>query len=541
MISFLFLLIILLLIYLISYLPGRLLMQLFPFDFRVKFAASFGLSFFLYYLASLLAYIHGISYTFEFVFILILFLFLIYYLYKKNNLFILKQEVNLLVIFFLGFVFVISMQGLQPYYSGGGSYWDWFEYYYRSLIFHDRLPAFTGIGNSLLPQRMPLYNAAAAFVMSIFGRDYWVYQIISTLLNLTVLLPCYLLCSFITSAKHKKGDIFVLVISVGLLIPHIIYQITYPWTKALAVYYLLTGLFFILQANREKKVQSIYFAFVFLALGHLVHQVTFPYIGVIILSFFVISIRNKELKHFILALVLHLFILSTWYSWSYYKYGASLAFASAPLFQMTKSFSITEKIDIFAYNIKYTILPLVTERYLNLTYNDKNLIVLFYDRVLVFWGATLPTAVSLSLILSIGYYLFIKLEQIVKNKKLILKVSYSNMLILLVMLSGFLNLWFAFKAENMTGLMLFPVTLLIICFGINVIIRLSENLGKKFVYTFMFLITLESLLGIGTKALIPRFLLDPNTNKSIDMRKDLLSLPEHLRYMVMQYICKITN
>src|SRR3989344_5543998 len=219
--NFLLLPALVILVYFLGYIPGRILVQPLPVDYKVKFAISFGVSYFLFFLAGFSSYVFHISYIYEVIFLAVLLLVFYFYLYKNNKLTFHKDEVKLVIIFFSAFLFVILTLSLISYYSGAGLFWDWYEHYLRSMIFYNHLPTSTVMGGHIfLYQRQPLFNAAAAFLMSILGSDFWVYQTIVTLLNISVLLPCFLILGNFISNK-KQITLFILITILFLLNPYI--------------------------------------------------------------------------------------------------------------------------------------------------------------------------------------------------------------------------------------------------------------------------------------------------------------------------------
>ncbi|MBI3380327.1 hypothetical protein HY029_06255 [Candidatus Gottesmanbacteria bacterium] len=518
------------LVYLLSYLPGRLIVQLLPLKSNEKFVLSFGVSFFLYYLLGFFQYIFNFPFFWGYLFLLSLVICLSFFLYTNKKLSLPSLEIKLLGIFFLGFLFVTSIQALQPYYSGGGSYWDWYEYYFRSQFFFNHLSPFTAIGNTFLPQRMPLYHGATSFFMSIFGNGFWVIQPINSLFNMSALLSCFLICSEYLLPKKRQITLFIIVMSLLLLNLHFVAQSTYPWTKAMTAYYILVGLYFFLKNYKEKSKLSIYLGLIFLAMGHLVHQVSFTYIFVVALGFLIVSIKHKQFTHFFLALLIHLILLSTWYIWAYFTFGSSLTIASAQIVTETKNIPIGAKLDILFYDVEQTVLPVLNQYSWNKISNDKNFFVFFYDFVYLFWGATMPSAISFSVSIPLIYFTSIKLIYIVRSGFHHFKIKFDHIILAFFILSGFLPLWYSTKGSGAAGLMLLPSTLLLICFGVYAINHFAKKIGSKFIYLFSFFIIIESMIGVGTKALVPKFFLDPNVNKDIDMKRDLYDLSQDQQY-----------
>ena len=82
-------------------------------------------------------------------------------------------------------LWILGMQSQIAVYGGQGWWGDWHEHYERTLFFLDQLPPGTTFlyGRWTLAARGPMFNAAAALLMSLFGREFWVYQTVTTALN----------------------------------------------------------------------------------------------------------------------------------------------------------------------------------------------------------------------------------------------------------------------------------------------------------------------------------------------------------------------
>src|SRR3989344_7914901 len=120
------LLIIISLIFLFSYIPGRIIASILPFSYPVIFSVSFGLTYFIFFLAGFGAYIFRIPYEIEWIILVLFLLGFALLINRRRPIKVHHNELKLFSIFFLVFVFLIAVQGLTPYYSGAGSYWDWF-------------------------------------------------------------------------------------------------------------------------------------------------------------------------------------------------------------------------------------------------------------------------------------------------------------------------------------------------------------------------------------------------------------------------------
>lgn len=520
------------LVYLLGFLPGRLLVQILPIDYRVKFASSFGVSFFIYFLAAFLSYIFRIPpqnmIISLFIFLLPISIIIIYYRPWIPS----KDEIIFIIIFFLAFFLTVSILSLIPYYSGAKLFWDWYEHFVRSQIFLNHLPEWTRFGGILLPQRMPLFNATASFMMSILGREFWIYQTIAVLLNLTVLLPCYLILSIFTKSKNQIV-LFVFITILFLLNPYInALLITYAATKPLTAYYVLLGLYFIFALIKQNKFISIYLSVIFLGISQLVHVMAFPYILVSIFFLFIITIRLKYLKHLLLSSFLFIALLSIWYVWSYKTYGLDITFFSSRIMEESAFLSLSQRIDLIKHNIFYTTVPYISKEYFDATFNNINYSVMIYDRILTFYSTNMPLALSLNILFAFIILLLIKVQKKIVEKSLIINIKFEHFLIFIFVISGYFHTLYSALYSDSGGAhwIMVPSVFLLFSLGLAVIIKLVKRFGNLYIFFTVLLIAIESLIGIGYKLYIAKYQLDPKINTSIDLNRDLLSLPEPARY-----------
>ncbi|OGG14337.1 hypothetical protein A2773_03500 [Candidatus Gottesmanbacteria bacterium RIFCSPHIGHO2_01_FULL_39_10] len=520
------------LVYLLSYLPGRILVQILPLDYKVKFASSFGISFFLYFLASYLSYIFRIPYQYIIlsisVFLAVATIIIIHYRPWIPS----KEEIRLIIIFFLAFFFVICIQSLIPYYSGAKLYWDWYEHFVRSQIFYNHLPEFTRFGGLLLPQRMPLFNAAASFLMFIFGSDFWAYQTIATMLNIIVLLPCYLILSRFTST-YTQTSLFIFLTILFLLNPYInALLITYAATKTLATYYVLMGLYFFFILIKNNKTIFIYLSMIFLSFAHLVHFIVLPYIFVTAFLLFIYTIRKKFLIHFFISMLIYIGIISIWYTWSYKTYGSSLTFFSNRNIEKVASMSYSQRFDLIKHNVFYTSIPFISKEYFDATFNNINYPVMLYDRIITFYSTNIPLALTLNIFLSSIIIILFGIRRKFLEKSYTYSFKFEYFIIFLFVISGYSHALYTTEFSDSGGAhwMMVPSVFLLFSLGSIALIKLARKIGKIYIIFAVLLISAESLIGIGYKLYVAKYELDPKINTKINVTRDLLSLPEYLRY-----------
>ncbi|MCS7180427.1 MAG: glycosyltransferase family 39 protein, partial [bacterium] len=267
-----------------TYLPGRVIIEKFNLNREEKFVLSFGISCFLFYIYGFLIYIVNINYSvFNGLFIILLNLVSLFYLiFRKKHFFI--EDKNFLLTYFSCFLFLLFFQSFIPFYSGSLWFWDWFEHYLRTIFFLERLPLDITFLGYIIPSRPPLFNLVCFFFQSITGKDFYIYQIISTLINSLIILSVYLFCK--EYFKIEKRNLFFFVIVICMLNPAILRQITYTWTKAFSAYYVIVGFYFYLKFIKLKNKTSLFLSGFLFGTGFIVHYSAGPYIVPVFLHLF---------------------------------------------------------------------------------------------------------------------------------------------------------------------------------------------------------------------------------------------------------------
>ncbi len=244
-------------------------------------------------------------------------------------------------------------------YSGDNWSGDWVEHYERTTFFLDHDPKDTlFLGTYLLPARLLLMNLVAAHFLGQVGKHYDLFQIVCTFLNLTVFFPCWL----ILRAMVPKGGgkisrtalLFLLAAS-----PMFIQNATYAWTKGLAAFYVILGLWFYLRAWRKNDPVRMTVAFLSLAAGMLAHYSAAPYAVFIFLHYvlFVLRGRKGRWQEAAIAGICSAALLGTWIIWSLVMYGPDGTFASNTTIHDSSAMSLAENAKKIGWNCFYTIVP----------------------------------------------------------------------------------------------------------------------------------------------------------------------------------------
>jgi len=245
-------------------------------------------------------------------------------------------------------------------YSGGSWAGDWIEHYQRTLFFLQHQPAATQfIGLYILPARPPFMNLLAAHFLAQVGERYDLFQAAFTVLNLLAFFPCWLIARLLVSrAGGRAGRIALL----GLFFasPLFLQNATYAWTKGLANFYVIAGLWFYVRGWRKSDPLRLGAYALALTAGILVHYSAVPYAGLLLLHALCFELPRcaREVRRKALAAALPgAALLGTWLAWSIAAYGPAATFGSNTTAQSAGAMSPIENARKIALNLYYSIVP----------------------------------------------------------------------------------------------------------------------------------------------------------------------------------------
>jgi hypothetical protein len=241
-------------------------------------------------------------------------------------------------------------------YSGGGSYGDYFEHYHRSIFFLERLPLdsqFLGIYS--LPARPPLFNLVAEFYMAMAGRDYFHFQWIATILNLVVFFPCCLAAQKLGISARRMRFLPLLF----LVNPFFLQNATYPWSKLITVFFIVLAILYYFSYARNRDGQSLFLAVALMTIGFLTHYSAGPFALFMVVHYLFITLPKirTRLPEMLLATVIGLGLLSTWFGWSFLHYGVQETLASNTAVSDAVQLSGLENAQKILANIRDTLVP----------------------------------------------------------------------------------------------------------------------------------------------------------------------------------------
>lgn len=492
-----------LLIYIAGFAPGEIIAVKLTLSTEEKFAVSFGLSFLLYYLIGFLGYTFHIAPFITYAFLILLSLFVGLYHRKLRKHLTSENHHHYLLIFFLFFLVTVGLQAFLPSYNGGLWYFDWVEHYLRSLFFLQHQPLDTLIGSYLLPARPPLFNIVVYAYQTVLGDSFWIYQIIATLLNITLILPCFLICKNILNIKGKY--LFIILGLILLLTPSILTQITYTWTKGLSAYYLLMGLYFYIKSRTQNNLaiqqfSNVIISALFLSSAFLTHYSALPYIGIITLDAILLLFRKKwGIRNLILFLSVIILFSSPWVFWSLKNYGVNLTLFSntSSLWQQNSTFQQRLNKDI--HNGYYTLLPLLSHPFIQLTSSQSNPWIRSYDQTFALYRSNIPGTLTFTFWSILLIYFLTACLSFIRKQYFI---SCNNRFLSAFIIFGFILSLPANPTADMVGVAHvthLPVTLFLICIALKIIANLYHSGNKRTVVALISLFLIESFLVNGLR------------------------------------------
>lgn len=198
--------------------------------------------------------------------------------------------------------------------------WDWYEHWLRSLVFLTHAPATTPIGPSVMPARGPLFNAAAAMLMSLLrSPNFWVFQIIAIALNTLILLPF----SLMLEAVGGLSRYWALPSAAGvcLLVPFFFWNNTFTWTKSITAAFILMGIYSYLIAFREDDTTRMVRSLLWFVVGFLCHYLALLYGLTLGLHLLYVRRHALPLRELSWLAVICSLLIGPWFGFMFLNFG----------------------------------------------------------------------------------------------------------------------------------------------------------------------------------------------------------------------------
>jgi hypothetical protein len=292
------------------------------------------------------------------------------------------------------FVWTLLILSMIRVYSGAGWYGDWLEHFQRTLFFYWRLPSDTRFGLMYaLPARPPLMNVVTAYFLGQTDDRFELFQLASAFLNLLIFFPCCLILPLVAGPRRTY---IIPLVGLFALNPVFMQNTTYPWTKALAAFFVVLGLAFYLVAWRKCDRMRMVAAFLALAAGSLVHYSAGLYLAFLTLHycFLLFWKRTKKWRELATIFVLCGILLSTWFAWSWrvYEKATFLSNTSVTASQAYEGNNVTKALA----NMYDSIVPvLVRNQALLKNFEQSNRIVTLREKAFLFYQTNLVFGMGL--------------------------------------------------------------------------------------------------------------------------------------------------
>jgi hypothetical protein len=237
----------------------------------------------------------------------------------------------------LGYAELVCTQVLLPNYVGSHWYGDWLMHYEEGLVFRGLLGLdWTYANGYTLASRTPLFNLAGAFVLSLAGDDFGVFQLTSALWGTCFLPALYLVLRDLFGPRTGRLGMTLAALNLWML-----HNAWFTWPKMLTAYFLLLGLHFYLQFVRNRASDPRRAGRQFLAfwtcgfLAFMTHQSAAVYVAALAFHAFLLAVIRRAYRPRMAELaalpVIALAIAVPWYGWLMHALGPDKVLGTTPV------------------------------------------------------------------------------------------------------------------------------------------------------------------------------------------------------------------
>jgi 4-amino-4-deoxy-L-arabinose transferase-like glycosyltransferase len=252
----------------------------------------------------------------------------------------------------------VGWLGFVRSHSGGAWTGDSYEHWERAHYFLHEWPSYRlFIDQFELPARPPLANVLTAAFMLMTSRDYAHYQLISTVLCSLAYLPVGLLAGRFGGRRAARIAAVLVMLN-----PLFLQNATYPWTKLMAVFFILTGLYFFLRVRDDDGDPERAAAVCALCLAGavLTHYSAGPYVATLAVLWVLMGWQRGWRAPYpimtLLAIVAGACVLAPWFAWSVGEYGWGGTFLSNSSVTTLGKWQGSHLVKI-ALNLRDTLIP----------------------------------------------------------------------------------------------------------------------------------------------------------------------------------------
>jgi hypothetical protein len=192
--------------------------------------------------------------------------------------------------------------------------------------------------------------------MAQVGRGYDVFQVAFLFLNLLIVLP--LMC-LATALVPRAGRRTTLIAGALAASPMLLQNVTWPWTKLGAGFYVCLALWLYLRGWKKRDSPRTVLAFGALAVGVLVHYSAGPYVVLLGLHYLVVVLptRRRRGRELAAAALAGAAVLFPWFGWSLAVYGWRATLASNTTVAGAAGLSTSETLGRIGTNLASTLVP----------------------------------------------------------------------------------------------------------------------------------------------------------------------------------------
>lgn len=329
----------------------------------VRLFLTVAFNFALFYLLEWLTYIISLPIWFPACVLLALTAFSVFLIFSKKV--PLSLTVSGLLFWAVLATWILSFQLGVVVYGGANWFGDWREHYERALFFLEQQPLNTQFLLDMWPltARGPLFNSSAAVLMSVFGKDFWVYQIIATVLNTFAVIPFALLIQ--SMVKIKQAAAHWLSLFIMTFAPFAFQLELYTNTKFFTLAFILGAIYLYRRGVRTDRPYWSVGGMILFSLGFLAHYLVFPF-AVFFAGhfFFVIAKKKWGIKPLLFSFLGCGILVSSWFLYLFFHFGLEKTLKSnsstgqsySKFYKVASGTALNSK-DIILGNLLTTIVP----------------------------------------------------------------------------------------------------------------------------------------------------------------------------------------
>ena len=192
----------------------------------------------------------------------------------------------------------------------------------------------------VLPARPPMMNLIVAYFMAHVGSDYQFLQVSSLFLSTLVFFACIAISGLLVAGGNRRVWLIAAVLATS---PVFAQNVSYPWTKLLAAFFIIFSLALYVRGWRGNSPLRIVAAAGSMAAGLLVHYSAGPYALFLALHYAgVFAWRRKKLAEVAGSIAVAGSLAATWFGFALSVYGKAATFGSNTTVTGSQSLTLGE-------------------------------------------------------------------------------------------------------------------------------------------------------------------------------------------------------